>query len=74
MAEGRVAPALALLDFRSRGPDPEVAEQAEKLARDAMAAGAPELGRKSARLAITTWGALGWPARARRVGRWVGGT
>jgi len=74
LAEGNPEGARALLDFRSRGPDPEVAEQAEKLAREAMGVGATDLGRKAARVAITTWGALGWPARARRVGRWVGGT
>ena len=72
LADGDVGAASAGLPGLGGSVDPDVAEQAEALAKSAAAVEATVLAGRSARLAVGVWGALGWPTRARRASRWVG--
>ena len=66
LAQGNELAAISALGHGLRRPDPEAAEQAEALARDARRVVADELAVEAARFAARQWSALGWPGRARR--------
>ncbi len=70
VAAGDLGGAAHAFPTLNLAPDPEVAEQAELLARDARRVADLPLAERAARAAILCWGSLGWPARVRRINRW----